>query len=124
MARPARTLVNVDDVALWPGNYPAGHYLSLLVFLGPFVALLAVVLWMAVRATIAERKERRMDVGPLSPAKPTCRHSEAVKVFTVDEQHVGWLCPDCDAVLQPDRRDWPLPDLPPFTPDPRLTTRI
>lgn len=74
-----------------------------------------------------------MDVGPLGPVEHQrgffanrggCRHPEAERVLTVDGEHVGWLCPDCDAALQPDRRDWPPPDLPPFTPDPRLTTRI
>lgn len=74
-----------------------------------------------------------MDIGPLAPVghqrayfanSGGCRHSTAEPVTTVDGEHVGWLCPECDAVLPPDRSDWPPPELPPFTPDPRLTTRI
>jgi hypothetical protein len=65
-----------------------------------------------------------MDIGPLAPARLSCRHPDAARVLTVGGEHVGWLCPDCDAVLPPDRLEWPIPGLPPWTPDPRLTMRI
>lgn len=49
-------------------------------------------------------------LGPLAPCDPDTgrtppcptRHQSAVKVETVDGEHVGWLCPDCDGVLRPE----------------------
>jgi hypothetical protein len=50
-----------------------------------------------------------MDLGPLGPADPwtgrtpcPSKHQQAEKVETVGGEHVGWLCPDCDAVLPPE----------------------
>jgi hypothetical protein len=31
-----------------------------------------------------------------------CQHGEAVEVTLTTGQRVAWLCPDCDAQLQPD----------------------
>lgn len=33
---------------------------------------------------------------------PACPHGEAQRVTTIDGEHAGWLCPDCDAVLPPE----------------------
>lgn len=77
-----------------------------------------------------------MELGPLSPigvsaelagarlkaAIGPCAHAEAVPVDTLDGETVAWLCPGCDEQLPVDWRS--ARSLPPFVPDPRLTTRI
>lgn len=100
-----------QPIALWPGNYPAGHYTSALVFLGPFAVLLAVVLWKTIRITLAERKGHGgMELGPLGPVDPDTgktpcptRHAGVVEVRTeVDGQLVAHWCPDCGTQFPPD----------------------
>jgi hypothetical protein len=75
------------------------------------------------------RREDDVELGPLSHqarffANGGCPHPDAERVTTVDGEHVGFLCPDCDAVLPSNRFEWPIPKLPPYVPNPRLTHRI
>lgn len=81
-----------------------------------------------------------VELGPLSPpgsidlrtgasiTPDACRHLNTVPVELLDTgEAVAKLCPDCDAQLPADWPEgyWPVvPKLPPFVPDPRLTTRI
>jgi hypothetical protein len=91
----------MDDVALWPGNYPAGHYVPLFVMCGPLLACMLWCIWMAIRPTRSDRKERRMHLGPLGPVDPwtgkdpcPSKHRDAVPVDDVDGNRVAWLCVD------------------------------
>lgn len=106
-------------MALWPGNYPAGHYAPLFAICGPLLACMLLCLWMAIRATRNDRKGRR-SVGTVSTGlvgtpevayrrstDPQCKHRDAVPVDDVDGNRVAWLCidPDCGEQLP---GDWTL----------------
>lgn len=96
----------MDDVALWPGNYPAGHYVPLFVMCGPLLACMLFCVWMAIRSTRTDRKRRR-PVGTASTGlvgapkvvcrrstDPQCKHRDAEPVDDVDGNRVAWLCVD------------------------------
>ena len=103
----------MDDVALWPGNYPAGHYVPLFVTCGPLLACMLYCFWTAIRLDRNDRKRRR-PVGTVSTGlvglpkvvyrrstDPECRHRNAV-----DGDRVAWLCvdPGCGEQLSADWR--------------------
>jgi len=50
-----------------------------------------------------------------------CMHTQASPVETLARETVAWLCPDCDEQLP---ANWQPSRLPPFVPDPRLTSRV
>ena len=55
----------------------------------------------------------------------TCRHPDVIEVRTIlTGDLVAWLCPECGRQLPLNRIEWPVPALPPYVPDPRLTRRI
>src|ERR1700722_5004120 len=108
----------MHDVALWPGNYPAGHYAPLFVICGPLLAAMLYCFWTAIRPDRNDRKERR-SVGTVSTGlvglpkvvyrrstDPQCKHRDATPVDDVDGNRVAWLCtdPGCGEQLPADWR--------------------
>lgn len=101
--------------ALWPGDYPAGRYLSLLVLVVPLLLAMGFCVYMAIRSGAHERRThvaKRSAGGSVSTGlvglpkvvyerstDPRCSHRAAEEIVTVDGIHVGYLCPDCDEAL-------------------------